>query len=456
MRDVYGELFRGVLFPTWEGAVKRRPTHALLRYLEGTEWRPLDELRSIQEGALRRLIRHAADHVPFYQKRFRDAGVDPRWIRSPDNLARLPLLTRDDARRFVKELESLTAPRVSIRKNTGGTTAEPLHFGYDVGSEAWRQATKLRGYAWAGYRPGDVSIHFWGAPNSRPLAGLAKAKVEADHMIRREHYYPCGVLSEKNMMTVVDAIRRKKPAALLCYTQSGAELARFINKKGLRDWESISVICGAEKLYPHDRLDLERAFGQRVFETYGCREFMLIGSECELHDGLHISMENLIVEVLVDEGGRLRHARAGEDGDLAITDLHNFGMPFIRYVTGDRVRMGSGARCGCGRTLPRLESVEGRSAELLRDKDGSAVSGLIFNIIFTPLAAAVRRFQVVQHKDLSVTMRVIRGEDSSAAVLAEAKRAMQDLLKGVDVRIEEVSELEPTSSGKRRVVVVER
>src|SRR4029079_16611874 len=120
------------------------------------------------------------------------------------------------------------------------------------------------------------------------------------------------------------------------------------------------------------------------------------------------------------------------------------------------VRMGSPSRCGCGRLLPRLAAVEGRTAELLRDKHGNAVSGLVFNLIFTPLAQAVRRFQVVQHRDRSVTMRVIRGEDTSDKPIEEARRTMRACVKAVDVRIEEVNELEATATGKRRIVVVER
>ncbi len=456
MDDVYGNFFRSFLLPTWETSVKKRPTFSLLPFLEQSQWRSLDEILALQAGALRKIAKHAAANVPLYRQRFQEAGLSGDAIREPADLLKLPPLTRDDARRYVKERESEIAPFVEIRKNTGGTTAEPLLFGYDKGSEAWRQATKLRGYGWANYHPGDVSVHFWGVPNSRPPGPAQRAKIAADHLIRREYFYPCAVMTEENMMTVVRAIRRLRPRAFLCYTQSGAELARFINREGLRDWSNVSVLCGAEKLYPADRADLARAFGPGIFETYGCREFMLIGSECEHHEGLHLSMENLVAEVLITENGKVRHAREGEEGELAVTDLHNYAMPFIRYVTGDRVRVGSSARCACGRALPKLAGVEGRTAELLRDKNGAVVSGLIFNVIFTPLAAAVRRFQVVQHKDRSITMKYIRGEGGNAEVIEEARRKMAELLSGVEVRVQEVPELEASPNGKRKIVVVEK
>src|SRR5581483_3500329 len=164
---------------------------------------------------------------------------------------------------------------------------------------------------------------------------------------------------------------------LLCYTQAGADLARFINDRGLRDWDTIPVICGAERLYPVDREALVQAFGPAVFETYGCREVMLIGSECERHDGLHLSAENLIVEVIVDG----RPARPGETGEVVITDLHNLGMPFIRYANGDLATAMDDSACACGRSLPRIGSIEGRVTETLRDAEGGRVSGLVFNVM---------------------------------------------------------------------------
>ena len=237
---------------------------------------------------------------------------------------------------------------------------------------------------------------------------------------------------------------------------AGAQLARFINKNGLRTWDGIGVLCGAERLFPHDRAALETAFGPSVFETYGCREVMLIGSECEAHAGLHLTMENLIVELVVTEAdGTSRPAKEGERGEVVLTDLHNLGMPFIRYKNGDAAIAGPSTRCSCGRTLPRLAYVDGRTADTLRDAEGSAVNGLVFNVLFTALASAVRQFQVVQHKDRSVTLRVVPGEAFNAAILEETRRECGRFLKGVEVRVEKVQEIALTAAGKHRVSIVE-
>src|SRR6201999_3104727 len=111
--------------------------------------------------------------------------------------------------------------------------------------------------------------------------------------------------------------------AMVAYASGAGTLARFVNEHSLRDWNDIPVLTGAEGLMAADREAIEQAFGP-AFDTYGCREVMLIGSECEAHDGMHTSMENLIVELIVREpDGTVRAARPGETGEVVVTDLHN-------------------------------------------------------------------------------------------------------------------------------------
>src|SRR6185312_16950814 len=96
--------------------------------------------------------------------------------------------------------------------------------------------------------------------------------------------------------------------------------------------------------------------------------------------------------------------REGETGEIVVTDLHNFGQPFIRYANGDIATVGPERRCACGRALPRIEAVQGRMSEMLRDGNGSAVSGIALSFVVAHATHAVRQFQAVQHKDRSVTI----------------------------------------------------
>jgi phenylacetate-CoA ligase len=299
-------------------------------------------------------------------------------------------------------------------------------------------------------------LHFWGS-----LAALyrppffAKVKSGLDHFMRREHYVDCSDHSAEALSSVVRRIRQVRPKVIVCYAQAGAALARHVIETKSRDWDDISVISAAERLFPPDREAMTEAFGPGIFETYGSREVMLIAAECPAHQGLHVSMENLVVEVIVREGDSERPARPGELGEVVVTDLHNYGAPFIRYVNGDLAVAQPPDRCACGRWLTRLESVEGRVTDTLRDADGRPVGGMFFIVLFSVLAHKVRGFQVVQRKDRSIDLKLVPASEFDDSIPDMVKRNCQKVLPGVALRTEVVPEIPVGPGGKMRVVVVE-
>jgi phenylacetate-coenzyme A ligase PaaK-like adenylate-forming protein len=455
MIDTYGLLFQQLLYPGWESGIRRRPTLAHLKRLERTQWCSLDELRAIQEAELGKLLSHAWRNVPYYRGRFEKAGLGPHDVKRVEDLAKLPLLSREEAAQNFDARKSSAAPLPVIGKMTSGTTGHPLSFAYDRGSEHWRQATKLRGYAWAGYRLGDRSLHFWGAPPAAPPPLTQRLKVSVDRAIRREHYANCTGRSPETLARVVREIRALRPSVIVCYAQAGVALARYVNEEKARDWDDIPLIAAAERLFPTDRQAINEAFGPGIFETYGSREVMLMAAECEAHQGLHISMENLVIELIVrDENGE-RPARPGELGEVVVTDLHNYGAPFIRYVNGDSAIARAPERCVCGRSLSRLECVEGRTLDTLRDGDGRPVSGMFFIVLFAGLAQEVKGFQVVQRRDRAIDLKILPTGAFDDSLLELVQGHCKKNIPGVTLRTEIVSELNPDRGGKLRVVVVE-
>jgi phenylacetate-CoA ligase len=157
-----------------------------------------------------------------------------------------------------------------------------------------------------------------------------------------------------------------------------------------------------------------------------------------------------------EPGGSERPARAGELGEVVLTDLHNYGMPFVRYANGDLAIAGPEAVCPCGRGLPRLASVEGRLTETLRDAQGGRVGGMVFNLIFSPLADAIRQFQAVQHRDGSITLRVVPRAELGEEAREHLRRGCEKYLRGVPIRTEVVREIGAAANGKRQIVSVER
>jgi phenylacetate-CoA ligase len=354
--DLYAPLLEKFLFPVFEAA-RGRPTVPLLQFLRGSEHWSIDALRDLQAGLLRRLIRHAATHTSYYRELLDDRGMHADDFRAPSDLLHLPLLDRDLVQ---ATLEARTAlePRAVVHQAGSPSAGTPVATKHNAESEHWRDATRWRGHGWAGYRIGMRALHYWGEPP--PAGWLSRRKLAAGHKLTRDLYIDCVVRSEAAMARTVTELTQWKPQVIIAYAAGAGALARFVNDNALRRWGDIPVIIGAERLWPHDRNQITAAFGP-VFETYGGRDGLLIGAECEVHDGMHTSMESLIVELIVREpGGRVRTARPGEVGEVAITDLHNLACPMIRYVTGDVAIARPETRCPCGRGLATIGPIDGR------------------------------------------------------------------------------------------------
>jgi phenylacetate-CoA ligase len=257
------------------------------------------------------------------------------------------------------------------------------------------------------------------------------------------------------MRAVVETLAKLPPKVLLAYAQASADLARYVNQTNARAWDEITVITGAERLFPADRVEMERAFGP-VFETYGSREVMLMACECEQHDGMHVSAENILLELVVRENDSLRPARPGETGEVVVTDLHNYGMPFVRYLNGDLAVAREDDDCACGRGLPRIAYVDGRVTDTLQSATGEKVSGLVFNVLFVVFGESVRAFQAIQRVDRSLVLRIVATPAFDASAEARLRQTIASYFGPLPLSIERVDALPAEASGKRRFVIVER
>ena len=457
MIDLYGPLLAKALFPAFE-AVRGRPTVPLLKSLRDSErWSP-DQLRNFQAGLLRRLVRHAHRHTLFYKELLDARGLTAEDFATVDDLGKLPLLEKPTLRASIDTRTASVPPLPVITKTTSGSSGQPITVKYNAESRHWRDAIRWRGYGWGGYQIGMRAMHYWGFGSQATTTWWKQKKAELDRRIKRDLYIDCTPRGDDALRAAVSELRKFRPHAMVAYASGAGALARFVNDHHLRDWSDLPVLTGAERLLAADRDAIEEAFGP-AFDTYGCREVMLIGSECEAHDGMHTSMENLIVELIVREpDGTIRAARPGETGEVVVTDLHNLACPMIRYVNGDLAVARGDAPCACGRGLVRIGPIEGRVTETLRDGQGRAVSGLVFNILFAAIGGVAHSFQVVQRPDSSVVFRFVPA--SGDRMPEREEKILRDYITkympGVALTIEAVADIPLTAAGKRRVVVVEK
>ncbi|NNM32202.1 MAG: phenylacetate--CoA ligase family protein, partial [Gemmatimonadetes bacterium] len=238
-----------------------------------------------------------------------------------------------------------------------------------------------------------------------------------------------------------------RPEILIGHAHSIHFFTRYLIAHGIDDVRFASILSTAETLLPAERRDIEAHFGPVLFDRYGCEEVSLIASECDAHDGLHVAAEGLWVEVL---GGD-----ASTPGRVVVTDLINRGMPMLRYEVGDLATVASGP-CSCGRGLPRLGRVFGRTTDILYTPAGAPVSGVSILDTFLIHIPGVKQAQIVQDSLDHVTLRLVPAESYGQPSLDHLHRALDDVF-GPEMRrdFEVVDAIAPTARGKFQFSICE-
>lgn len=446
---MYAAIYRHLLLPFFDGVIKRRRTLKYWKLAEESQWWTREQLESFQWTALERLLCHAATTCPYYHDDWENRGLTARKLKSWDDFRLWPVISRETIRRHRLVMRT-TLPLPLIAKATGGSTGEPVQFDLNHDSNDRRTAMMYRGYGWAGGAPGSKQLYIWGGAVGR-VPAWKRWKATLHHRFDRHLVLNCFEFTHNRMQAHIACWNRYHPEVVVGYTNPLYEFAKYIQQTGQTVKAPNTIIVGAEKLYDFQRDLMQRVFRAPVFETYGSREFMLIGAECERHCGLHLSMENLLVEI-VDEDGQ--PVPPGMEGKVVITDLFNYGMPFVRYDTGDRAIAGF-ENCPCGRGLPLLKQVTGRQLDVLETPDGRKVPGEFFPHLLKEFPS-IRRFQVVQRAPDQIVLKLVL---NGGFTLADRDLLMREIRKGVglrvDVKLEFVDDIPLTSAGKHRVVVRE-
>ncbi|HXP00336.1 MAG TPA: phenylacetate--CoA ligase family protein [Luteibacter sp.] len=447
--NLYENTLRRLIWPAYEGGLRRRETPRHMRRYESDQWLAPEDIQSLQFERLKRLLDWCYREVPYYKRRWDALGIVPQDIRSMDDYAKLPVLTKADIRDNVEDIKATSLKASLGYKATGGSTGEPLRFGFTRESNDRRVAVMWRGYGWAGSRMGRRTLFLWGGAVGNPSAAH-RLKDRMYNAVFARKLLDSFHMSEANMASYADAIDDYRPEVIVGYVGPLVRLAEWLLAHGRHVARPASIIGAAEALHPFQRDLIERAFGAPAYNTYGCREFMLIASECEHREGLHMNADHLVVETLDHEG---RSTRTGS-GEVAITDLFNYGMPFIRYVNGDMATHAT-SRCRCGRGLPMLASVDGRKLDAIRTPAGHILPGEFFPHMLKDVPG-LARFQLVQRRLDRLDLSIVRGRGFDDASLDYIRREVGKVLgDSAELHCHFVDDIPLTRSGKLRVTVSE-
>ena len=393
--------------------------------LSKSQWLSRDKIRELQELKLRKLILHAYYHVEYYRDLFDREGISPESIQSLDDLSKVPLLSKVDVRDNLHFglLSDNHSKRRILKITTSGSTGEPFTCYADQHQLEIRWASTLRSMEWTGYQFGDAQTRLWHQTLGMSWLQVFREKVDA--YLSRRHFVPAFEMSDANITNTMREISNHCPVILDGYAESFNLLASYIErkKKALPKLPQLKgILSSAQELPEQSREIIESAFGCRVFDKYGSREFSGIAYECDAHSGHHIIAENFVVEIL-KEG---KPAKPGELGEVVITDLNNFCMPFIRYRIGDlAVALDNSETCSCGRGLPRIGKIVGRTQAIIVGSNGRYLPGTFFSHFFKDYEYLVRKYQVIQEKKGEIILKVIKAsrfqQDAFHALLDELK-----------------------------------
>lgn len=443
--DIYSKVVRYAIAPLW--AMKEQsPYLKHLRYLEKSQFRSIDAVREEQWRRLKRLLEHAYENTEYYFEKMKGYGIAPDDITSWDDLHKLPLLTKDDIRANKYRMVAQNIPKDKlIPKKTSGSTGVSLEFYWDEDSSQWKRGCAIRHDRWTGWDIGEKVGAVWGNPEyKKSWRGYVR-----NFLLERYTYLDTLKMTPEDIMKFYHQLKRKKPTLLFGHAHSLYLFAKFLEKNGCADIRPKGIISTAMVLHDYERKTAEQVFGCKITNRYGCEEVSLIACECSEHNGLHINMDTLVVEFIRDG----KPVNAGEPGAIIVTDLTNYGMPFIRYKVGD-VGIPSDRICSCGCTYPLMESLEGRIADYVVTPDGDYISGISLTENFAMYLPTVKQLQIVQERVDYLVFRVVKGETFTDQHLNDIDQLVKARFgESITYSLEFVDSIQQERSGKYRFCI---
>jgi phenylacetate-CoA ligase len=414
--------------------------------LEKTEKWNASELQALQEERLRVLIRHAYENVPYYRRVFDERRLKPSDVRTPTDLYKLPVLTKQDVRRFASELCARNLPRWKFRLGrTGGTTGVPLLLAIDKQRIVFDHVLIHRHWSWAGYRPGDRVLVLRGftlIPADRESGPLWRFD-----WVDKRIYLSGFHLSAKNMQTYIRKLQEWRPEFIAGYPSNLFTLARFMEHSKV-ELPVRAVFTSSEVLTPTERRVIEGRFLCKVWDRYGTGERLVVGQECD-RGRYHQNVEFGLLQVDLPRG---QPAIDGQMGELIQTGLTNFSMPLIRYASEDMGYLQRGD-CPCGRKLPLMGPVDGRKDDVIVTTDHRLMPRAGLDQIHE-FVSNLERCQLVQKEVGRVIVRVQPREGFNEADKSELVSQLRKRLgPNTEIQVQLVKHLDLSPTGKERFII---
>lgn len=419
----------------------------MMKFVFENQYWSQDQIEAYQLNQLRLIIAHAFNKVPYYRHLMDSIGMEPGDFKQIADLQNFPILRKSD---IIPNYKSFLASDFQnykpMERSTGGTTGVPFKYNNDIYSWGLNWATKMRAFTWGGYRFGiDLIARLQGG--SMIGKGNFNLKTNFWRFLQNNYTVPIMNMTDASMDYHVKQIINQKISFLKGYPSSIYTLARYLENRKMH----INMKCvftTAEMLHQYQRTLIEEVFNQKVLDVYGCGDGMAGASQCEVRNGYHSNVETCYMEII---NNHQSIAQNGEEGEIIVTSLHDYAMPLIRYSPGDMAVNGS-SKCDCGRNLPVLDKIIGRTSDLLDLPNGRVINGL--SIPFEMWTEKIEKFQLVQEEEDLLVLNIIPKGSFDAT---DEKKIIALLSfnagEGIRIQINKVEQIEQTSAGKFKYVI---
>jgi phenylacetate-CoA ligase len=378
------------------------------------------QVKAFQDAHLRRLVLHAYENVPYYRRLFDRNRLHPRHIRGTVDLDLIPISSKQAMReRPVHELLDRTVDqRKLLTVCTSGSTGEPFTIRRTRLEQAFNVLFQMRSQQSFGLRLPDRVMKVGRGRGYDLKAGISPT-LSIDGLVQPPE-------------EVVRRLETFRPHLLVALPSILCLTADYLIAQGRRDIRPRVVCVGGEVLTPLMRSRLTQAFGVEPVQTYASHEFPLMGWECGVSGELHACDDGVIVEVMRDG----RPAAAGEEGEVVVTNLHAYAMPFIRYRLADVVTRGSD-QCACGRPFSTIRAIQGRMNDYFSLPDGRRMHPYrILERLLPEDDIWIRQYQLLQDRPDRIVMQVVPSRPPTAELQARVARAVSPLLgPGIEFQV---------------------
>ncbi len=403
-------------------------TNPRLINFEKNQWAKKEDLEALQNKLLRALIKHAYRNVPFWHREMKKRGLTPDDIKTAADLQKLPIVDKEmmrDNPDFLARNKEKFGLHVH---NTGGSTGRSFRYYLTKNSMYATGRCQLRGWRWAGYKKGDRIVTFTGG-------GLGRSDLTLE----------CIGWNEEILDEYIEKINKSNIQIYRGVPSALYHFALHVKKRGI-DMRKKAVFSTSEVLLPEYRRVIDEVLGE-CFDHYGVNDGGVNTYECDRHEGFHISVDRSILELIRDG----ENVSPGEEGVVVSTDLFNYAMPFIRYRLND-VAVMKEEPCSCGRTLPLLGPVKGRTTDYIVTNN-AVFNGTELANHFLSAHLPMIAFQIIQKSKTDILVKVQKKEGWGEEHEVFIKNTIWKFDRDVSISFEYVDDIPKTPTGKSRYVI---